>query len=201
MYLTKSQISERLNKDLFIRPLLQDDQIGEVSIDFRLGYDFYVSIQGRDATLNASLLGGPSPPSLRDLFSHTRRRPGETFILYPNQTIIGVTLEYLKIPNNICVLLSLRSSYSRLGLHTEALFQPGYVGCLSIELTNINKTPVKITVGARIFQGRLVETYSMSNYFSKKRKYVCQTKPKLSALHDGPDLKILKRYYDSIHQN
>ncbi|MEO9872406.1 dCTP deaminase [Ekhidna sp.] len=200
MYLTRSDVLKRYNKDLFIRPLLEESQIGEITTDFRLGYDFHISSQGRNSTLNASLINNENQ-SIDDSFTQTRRRPGETFVLYPNQTVLAISLEYLKLPNDISLLLGLRSSYSRLGLHSSSMFQPGYVGCLSIEITNVNKIPINVTVGSRLFQGRFVSMNEKSNYFHKKRKYSCQTRPKVSALHEDSDLIFLKKYFDSLQSS
>jgi dCTP deaminase len=51
--LCKSQIEERLklsdDRALAIDPLLDEAQIGEVTVDFRLGYDFLVSVLTRKA--------------------------------------------------------------------------------------------------------------------------------------------------------
>ena len=55
-YLGEKEIQELLtSKSLIIRPLLDNSQINGISIDFRLGTDFLVSIQGREAFINASL--------------------------------------------------------------------------------------------------------------------------------------------------
>lgn len=200
MYLTKKEISKRINKDLVIRPLLNfDDQIGEMTIDFRLGYDFYVSIQGREAFIDTSLNSHETSRDLNNFFDHTRRRPGETFLLHPGQTILATSLEYVKIPDDITFVLNMRSSYSRLGLSLSTIVQPGYCGCLSIELTNPNKLPINLTVGSRIFQARLIQLPKKSNYFSKRRKYVCQVRPILSAASKDSDLVSLNEYWKSLN--
>ncbi|MCT4636488.1 MAG: dCTP deaminase [Bacteroidales bacterium] len=192
MFLTKSGLENLIdNKKLVIRPLLDRSQIGEVGIDLRLGYDFLVSIQGRRAFIDASHDGKDTPNSL--FFQDTRRSLGDTFLLHPNQTILSTTLEYIKLPPDIMVQVSVRSSYAKLGLSLSTIVQPGYCGCISLELVNANKIPVNITVGAAIFQAQFVKLDNELNYFSKDRKYICQVRPQLSAINKDLELEKLSK--------
>jgi dCTP deaminase len=190
-------IKSRLDKDIFIRPLLdKEKQINEASVDFRLGYDFMVNVHSRDAYMNASLNteSGLRQRDIRYFFQESRRQLGETFILHPNQTVLATSLEYVKLPNDVLVMLFMRSSYSRLGLSISTILQPGYCGCISLELTNSNSTPVNLTVGARLFQGLFIPT-DPSIYFRKVRKYMCQVRPEPSAATDDGDLVALNKLW------
>lgn len=198
--LSKRHIKSLIDSNqLFIRPLLSEDQIGEVGIDFRLGYDFLVSIQGREAYINASKndwVDGRSQRNIRQFFQSTRRQIGETFILHPHQTVLAVTLEYVKIPNDCLLKLFMRSSYSRLGITINTIAQPGYCGCLSLELTNNNYNPINLAVGARILQGILYKVTDTTTYFSAAgRKYICQVRPEPSAVINDGDLNVLNQLW------
>ncbi|KYG84148.1 dCTP deaminase [Roseivirga seohaensis] len=200
MYLQREEIlALKGSGDLVISPTLSLEQIGEMTIDLRLGYDFLVSIQGREAFMDGSLNNDETARSFNTFFHKTRRRPGETFLLHPHQAILGVTLEYLRLPKNICLILNMRSSYARLGLSLSTIVQPGYTGCLSIELINSGKNAINLTVGARIFQARLVKMEYESNYFSSERKYMCQVRPEVSAVNSDKDLMILNKYWQSLN--
>lgn len=179
---------------LYIRPLLDEKQIGEIGIDLRLGYDFLVSIQGREAYINASKndwLDGGNKRNINQFFQTTRRQIGETFILHPHQTVLAVSLEYIKLPDNCFMKLFMRSSYSRLGITISTIAQPGYCGCLSLELTNNNNNPINLTIGARIIQGLIYKLSSDVPYFHSPRKYVCHVRPEPSAITNDDDLNIL----------
>lgn len=192
--LTQEVILERLNKDLFIRPLLDPaKQINEASIDFRLGYDFMVNVHSRDAYMNASLNtdGGPPQRDLRYFFQESRRQLGETFILHPHQTVLAVSLEYVRLPDDLFMMLFMRSSYSRLGLSISTILQPGYCGCISLELLNNGTIPINLTVGARLIQGVLMPASQSTTYHGQPRKYVCQVRPEPSAATDDHDLTVL----------
>ena len=186
-------------KKLVIRPLLEMSQIDDVSIDFRLGYDFLVSVQSREPFINASLNNYNQKP-ISTFFQETRRKMGETFMLYPNQTVLTSSLEYIKLPNNVLLELNMRSSYTRLGITISTIIQPGYCGCMSLELTNTNKNPINLTVGSRIFQARFTLLTSDSNYFSNDRKYICQVRPEASAVNQDKDLVILHKLWQESNK-
>lgn len=189
-------------KKLVITPILDVNQIGETSVDFRLGYDFLVSIQGREAFINASKndwsqSDGSNQRNITQFFQDTRRQIGETFILHPNQTVLAVTLEYVKLPNDYLLKLFMRSSYSRLGITINTIAQPGYCGCLSMELTNNNNNPINLTVGSRIIQGVFFKTSKPTKYFQRDRKYTCQVRPEASAIIKDDDLNLLNELWKS----
>ena len=153
-------------QELIIRPLLEETQISQIGIDFRLGCNFLISVHGREAFINTSLNDefGEGQRDVKRFFQESRRQIGETFILYPNQTVLASSLEYVRLPDKYLLTLYMRSSYSRLGLTVSTIVQPGYCGCLSIELTNNNNNPINLTVGARIFQGVLLIADQPSPY-------------------------------------
>ncbi len=199
--LTKQDIVDLLHKkELVIRPLLASDQLGNVGIDFRLGQDFLVSIQGREPFINASKnywLSGGANRDIFQFFQPTRRQIGETFILHPHQTVLAVSLEYIKVPDDCILLLFMRSSYSRLGITVSTMAQPGYTGCLSLELTNNNNNPVNLAIGARIIQGLFQRVSSSTAYFDSQRKYVCQVRPEPSAVIKDQDLSVLNHLWEA----
>lgn len=197
--LTRNEINETISKKkLSIRPLLSIDQIGEASIDFRLGYDFLVSVQGRDAFINASKndwIPGGHQRNVKQFFQSSRRQIGETFILHPNQTVLGVTLEYVRLPDDCMLMLFMRSSYARLGLTVSTIVQPGYCGCLNVEFTNSNNNPINLAIGARIIQGVICRISSDTKYFHTARKYICQVRPEPSSVINDNDLVYLNELW------
>lgn len=195
MIITKSDILEYIEKkELLISPLLDHSQVGEITVDFRLGYNFLVAIHGGNPFIDASLNNEDKFP-IKSSFQETRRLLGETFLLHPSQTVLTNSLEYIKLPSNIYAELSMRSSYLRLGISLSAIIQPGYCGCMSIELTNVNKIPINLTIGAPIFQARFFKIEIGTNYFSKPRKYMCQVRPVISAISNDSDLKVLNKVW------
>ena len=192
MYLSRNEILDLYRKkQIIIRPLLSEDQFGEMTVDFRLGTDFLVSIQGRESFIDAT--GTSSSRPIGSFFQETKRLLGESILFHPHQTVLCSTLEFVRLPDNIFITLSTRSSYSRLGLIVASIVQPGYCGCISLELTNNNNNALKLSVGASIVQARFYKLGNDTNYFNKSRKYVCQVRPVASKANLDHELKILKQ--------
>lgn len=190
MYLIKENIIDLyMSGQLIIRPLLSEKQFGEITLDLRLGTDFLVSIQGREPFIDAT--GNEETRPIHSFFQETKRLLGEEFFLHPHQTVLCSSLEYIKVPENIFLSLSTRSSYNRLGLSINSIVQPGYCGCLSLELTNNNNNPIKLLVGACIIQARFFKLENSTKYYNSKRKYSCQVRPVPSKADKDEDLKIL----------
>lgn len=191
--LTKSEIKKGIDeKHIVISPLLEETQIGEISVDFRVGMDFLTMHQGRDPFIDTSNNHISKRP-IKSNFTETRRKIGEHFLIHPFQTILFSTLEYVKLPNNVYLSLNLRSSYSRLGLSVSTIVQPGYVGCISVEIVNSGNIPIKIVSGARFLQGRFLRLPNEMSYFETLRKYNCQVRPVASKANEDADLDLLER--------
>jgi dCTP deaminase len=188
--LLKEDITKMIeSEELHISPLLEKSQIGEISIDFRIGTDFLTSQQGREPYIDASSNDFDKRP-IRSFFTETRRRVGEPFLFHPNQVILFSTLEYTRLPANVFGVLSTRSSYSRLGMTVSTIVQPGYCGCVSVEVIYSGNTPVKVLCGTRFVQMRLYLIERATDYFSFSRKYVCQVRPIASKANE--DIELIK---------
>jgi dCTP deaminase len=189
--LTKNHIMARLGAQddnaLHIDPLLDDNQIGEVSIDLRLGYDFLVSINTRKPFINTSK-GDTDYRPVSTFFNATRREIGDRFMLYPGQVVLTTSLEYVSMPVDCYADLLSRSSYNRLGLQINTMFQPGYRGSLSAELYNHGNSAIELIVGSRIFQARFFELDEATDYEGAgPRKYIGNVRPTPSAAADDWD--------------
>lgn len=190
--ISKKEIHKLIdNGNLVIEPLLEKEQIGQISIDLRVGTDFLTSQQGRDPFIDASDNSFNNRP-IKSFFTETRRLVGEPFLIHPNQAILFSSLEYIKLPKNVFAILSCRSSYSRLGLSISTIAQPGYCGCFSIEMLYSGNTPIKILSGTRLVQVRLYRLNDTTDYFEFPRKYACQVRPIASKANEDSDLLILQ---------
>jgi len=203
MYLTKKDITKRLasktpSKRLVIRPLLSNSQIGELTVDLRLGTDFLLCHVGREASVDVT--GDQDIRPFMSLFTETRRIVGESFTFYPHQMVLCSTLEFIKLPNDLFVTLSPRSSYSRLGFSLATIVQPGYCGCISVELTNTSNVPVTVRTGSSLLQARFFKLPHDVDYFpnNKKRKYFCQVRPQLSRANEDDDVTVLRKIVDDL---
>ncbi|WP_242126697.1 dCTP deaminase [Sphingobium sp. Sx8-8] len=81
-------------------------------------------------------------------------RFGKNFVLHPGRFVLGVTMEWLTLPQTLSGYVSGKSSLGRHGLviETAAGLHPGFSGCLTLELANVGEVPVAISPGMEICQ-------------------------------------------------
>lgn len=191
----KKQILERLTREdglgLWIEPLLDQKQIGELTVDLRLGYDFLVSIVTRRPYIGIAR-DNERFRAISTYFQPTRRELGERFILYPDQVVLATTLEYVALPSDCYADVLSRSSYTRLGISVNTMVQPGFRGCFSVELFNHGNNPVELVVGAKMFQMRLTQVADGMAYGGLERKYFGNVRPTPSRAADDEDLVRLR---------
>jgi dCTP deaminase len=197
--LNNKRISELLNSSdsnsLFIDPLLEDSQIGSVTLDLRLGYDFMVSVLTRKSSIETSATLGNPHRAIGSYFQETRRELGEKFVLYPHQVVLCTTLEYISLPDNVYADILSRSSYTRLGVPLNTMVQPGFRGCVPLELFNHGNSPVELVVGSRICQARFFEIDRAVEYIgsNRPRKYFGHVRPVVSAADMDSEIEKLRR--------
>ena len=180
---------------IFLEPLLRPDQIGEVSIDLRLGYDFMVSVLTRSPAVELGSTASAKFRGIQTYFQETRRTLGERFVLYPHQLVLGTTLEYLSLPPNVYTDVMVRSSYARLGIGISTSLQPGWRGCIPLELFNHGNTPVELVVGSCVCQAKIFAFDGEARYVKPevRRKYFGSIRPVVSRAERDGDLAILSR--------
>ena len=79
----------------------------------------------------------------------------EYFVLMPGETVLGVTVERIKLPNYLCGWLEGRSKFARLGLMvhiTAGFMQPGINNRHVLEISNVSSIPLALHPGTRLCQ-------------------------------------------------
>lgn len=84
---------------LVIAPLLDSKQIGESSVDVRLGHQFIVLRRAAVTHIDATERG-LLQRNLHRSQHHTRVSLHQPFIIHPGQLVLGATIEYLSIPKH-----------------------------------------------------------------------------------------------------
>jgi len=175
-------LESRDPESLFIEPLLDRNlQVNAVGVDLRLGYDFLVSIMPRRPAVE--LAPNPERRTISSFFQETRRDLGDPFLLYPNQVALATTLEYIAVPKNLFGEIVTRSSFNRLGVQLTTSVQPGYRGCVSLELINHGQSPIELVVGGRIVEARFYDIGNSLDYIEASRaprKYLANVRPIVS---------------------
>lgn len=196
--LSRPDLLRMLNDDgpngIGLSPLLTEEQIGAVSIDLRLGYDFLVSVLTRRPAIEPHPAPHIKKRGIDSYFQETRRNLGEHFVLYPHQVVLSTTVEYLSLPLNVYADISIRSSYGRLGIGVSTTMQPGWRGAIPMEIFNHGNTPVEVVVGSCICQARFYRIENQEEYVGKgQRKYFGSVRPVVSRADKDSELFILSR--------
>lgn len=77
------------------------------------------------------------------------------FIIQPASFCLGSTIEKVTLPDDIVARVDGKSSLGRLGLlvhATAGYVDPGWAGCLTLELSNQSQMPIALYYGMRIAQ-------------------------------------------------
>lgn len=74
-------------------------------------------------------------------------------IIPPNSYMLGCTVEYFKMPDDVLAICMGKSSLARAGIGINVTpIEPGFEGQVVIEISNLTSLPVKIYVGEGIAQ-------------------------------------------------
>jgi dCTP deaminase len=195
--MTRQDLSERL----VIMPLMEPKQIGEASVDLRLGPEFRLLNRTEDSSLDPAVQ--PQVVAER-MHREVQVEVGSKLWLHPGQFVLGATLEFMRLPADLAAYVIGRSSWGRVGLipATAIYVQPGFSGCLTLELVNHGESPIALYPGLRIAQlvvHRLPGPTEWVYGAETEEKYVGATGPRISHLASERDqIKRLKKMKDRL---
>jgi dCTP deaminase len=157
------------------------------SVDLHLDRSFRVFRNNRYPYIDVR---APQP----DLTELLRVDDEEPFILHPGEFVLGQTLEWVELPDDLVARLEGKSSLGRLGLlihSTAGYVDPGWKGNLTLELSNVANLPIALYYGMRIGQ---ISFFRMSSAVERPygsvglgSKYQGQSEPTASAFHSDFD--------------
>lgn len=77
---------------------------------------------------------------------------GNYLVVPAHETVLGATLEFIKLPSNVCGQILTKSSVARtfVVVETAPWVHPSFRGCLTLEIANVSNTPLLL------YPGRLV---------------------------------------------
>jgi dCTP deaminase len=153
--LSKGQILGRLNlpitdnRSLVISPLLQAKAAFDAdSVDLRLGTHFLLP-----RTLPRPFF---YPGSKSSKLGHQRVHVplGHYLVVSAHETVLGSTLEFVKLPFDVSGQILTKSSVARtfVVIETAPWIHPEYRGCLTLEIANVSNTPLLLYPGRLVAQ-------------------------------------------------
>jgi dCTP deaminase len=168
--------------DVVIRPYDPKD-LQPSSVDLHLDRRFRVFRNNRYPYIDVR---HPQP----DLTEMVSVADDDPFILHPGEFVLGQTLEWTELPNDLVARLEGKSSLGRLGLlihSTAGYVDPGWKGNLTLELSNVANLPIALYYGMKIGQ---ISFFRMSSEVERPygspelgSKYQGQSEPTASAFH------------------
>lgn len=149
-YMERGSIKERL----IVTPLIDtSESFDAASINVRLGSEFIIMKKQSFPILDIAVI-----EELRNRIERYQEKIrinyGEQFVLHPNQLIIGSTLEYVSLPKRLMCYVIGKSSWGRMGLiiATATKVDPGFKGCITLEIINEGEVPIVLYPGIPIAQ-------------------------------------------------
>jgi dCTP deaminase len=160
MVLSRKEILDRMRKfevsdpqNLVITPLLyrkgkESDVLDADSVDLRLGCYFLLP-----KTLDQPFFS-PDKESATSLHVKVHVPLGRFLVVPAHQTILGATLEFIKLPRDVSGQVLTKSSVARtfIIVETAPWIHPQYRGCLTLEIANVSNTPVLLYPGRLMCQ-------------------------------------------------
>ncbi|MCL4495219.1 MAG: dCTP deaminase [Firmicutes bacterium] len=188
----RERMQRPLEQRLIVTPLLSPGQIAGGSVDVRLGTEFILMKRSAKGPIDPINMGTESS---QDYQERVHVDVGDKMILHPNQLVLGVTLEFIQVPEDLMAYVIGRSSWGRLGLMvaTAVMVSPGYRGSLTLELANLADTPVYLYPGTRVAQlvFHQVEGTHVA-YANNGGKYTGPVGPEFSKLSLDQDWQAIK---------
>ena len=148
MVLSDRTIKEELNRGRIVIDPLDPDDIQPASVDLRLDRKILVFSNSRRPHIDVRM-------RMDDLTETVEIDDEVPFILHPGEFVLGSTLEYIELPDDLVARLEGKSSLGRIGLviHSTAGFvDPGWKGHLTLELSNLARLPITLYYGMKIGQ-------------------------------------------------
>ena len=151
--LSRTAIRERLalkisNPRSFVVTPFQDSALDPDSLDLRLGSHFLFPKIPAKAAIDLQKRSVPSS----EFNVHVPDR-GE-LVLPAHQTVLGATLEFIKLPFDVSGQILTKSSIARrfVIIETAPWVHPNYRGCLTLEIANVSNSALVLAPGMRIGQ-------------------------------------------------
>lgn len=183
MVLSDRDLKQAIQKKrIVIKPFPDfEQQLGSNSIDLRLGKTFRVFDHSNHPFID------PFKKNIGDEITRVlKKKKDEPFIIHPGEFVLGTTVEYIEVPDDLVGSLEGRSSIGRLGIiihSTAASIECGFRGNITLEIANLGKMPVALYPDMRICSIsflRLTSPALVPYYKKKNAKYSGQTGPQES---------------------
>lgn len=183
-------------KKLFVTPLIDEEkQVDHSTITIRLASEFVLFRRAKYSNIDPlnlvqNDLKRPSPYEYQE---RVYVELGDRIILHAHQMILGSTLEYIGLPEDMIGQITSRSSWGRLGLitATASIVHPTFKGVLTLELVNDGDTPITLYPGSQIAQILLLYAEPQKQGKIIETRYLYDTSPQFSQIYKDKEWPII----------
>ncbi len=152
--LSDSHITEAIhNGSIKVTPAPSSAQIQPASLDITLGGTGVLKYRRPSSAFGVPVIVPGEDQA--DQMEHIPFEEDGCIILMPGDFLLGTTQERVGLPNNIAARVEGKSSLGRIGLiihGTAGFIDPGFVGNITLEISNIAPRPIKLCRTMRIGQ-------------------------------------------------
>ena len=163
--LTRDEILKEIEAGRILIEPFDPAMVGPASVDLHLGREFRVFRKAREVVAIT--------PDI-DYNAVTEKIVVDgRLVLMPGETVLGLTLERITLPDDLCGWLEGRSRFAQLGLlvHVSASFmQPGIANHQVLELSNFSPMPLAVSPGLPICQFIFQRTVGHARYTGRFRE-------------------------------
>lgn len=140
--------------------------LSHLGYDFRLDDTFWVPREDKE---DGVVLWPKAVPS-----DHYDERRVPEFCLFPGQTVLGKSLEYFQMPNDVLGIVYGKSTYARCGILLNMTpIEPGWCGFMTMAISNVGRDAVVLRayegIGQIVFHQ--AEEVPLTTYATKEGKY------------------------------
>lgn len=149
MILSDKSIKEKIKEEELVIKPFNKENIQPSSYDITLGTKFRTFKNIHKSSVDVK------SDNLDDITEIVEVPKDEGIIIHPGEFILGATVEFIEIPNNLVSRLEGRSSLGRLGLvvhSTAGYIDPGFKGTVTLEISNDSRMPIRLYPGLRVGQ-------------------------------------------------
>jgi dCTP deaminase len=152
--LARKELEKRLgfpateDEGLLITPFVNRSEAWDLeSVDLRLGCHFLIPKVTPEPFLLPCSDSRPFPTRIHVPL-------GDYLVVPAHQTVLGATLEFIKLPFDTSGQILTKSSVARtfVVVETAPWIHPCYRGCLTLEIANVSNTPLLLYPGRPIAQ-------------------------------------------------
>ena len=167
MILNDKQIKELVEKKKMINPFTKHKEEGKLSYGLDpYGYTLRLS---NDFVYFTNDISQPLNPLSDDMHRVVKHVITDTYLLKPKEVVLGRSVEYIKMPNNITGFAYTKSTYARLGVFANiTTIDAGWEGFLTIEIANLGRNPVYIIANRGIAQIHFIKGEEAGSKYNGK---------------------------------